>query len=236
MKDTSLYEKNKNPDQESLVLNNLNLVKRIALHLKARLPSHVELDELMQVGMIGLIEASKSFKFDKGIQFENYAHARVRGSMIDEIRNMSSHPRSSLTLKKNISEATIQLQGKLGRKPTEQELAEHIGISVSELQKDITLSRKFETTSIETLENEILNIPANESSQPELILENSEIIKNLELAIDKLPERDKLIMSLYYVDEMNLKEIGEILNVSESRISQIMSSTVKNLKTTMNKQ
>ena len=100
MKDTSLYEKNKNPDQESLVLNNLNLVKRIALHLKARLPSHVELDELMQVGMIGLIEASKSFKFDKGIQFENYAHARVRGSMIDEIRKMSSQPRSSLTLKK----------------------------------------------------------------------------------------------------------------------------------------
>ena len=98
------------------------------------------------------------------------------------------------------------------------------------------MSRKFETTSIETLENEILNIPANESTQPELILENSEIIKNLELAIDKLPERDKLIMSLYYVDEMNLKEIGEILNVSESRISQIMSSTVKNLKTTMNKQ
>ena len=97
MKDTSLYEKNKNPDQESLVLNNLNLVKRIALHLKARLPSHVELDELMQVGMIGLIEASKSFKFDKGIQFENYAHARVRGSMIDEIRKMSSQPRSSLT-------------------------------------------------------------------------------------------------------------------------------------------
>ena len=149
---------------------------------------------------------------------------------------MSSQPRSSLTLKKNISEATIQLQGKLGRKPNEQELAEHIGISVSELQKDISLSRKFETTSIETLENEILNIPANESSQPELILENSEIIKNLELAIDKLPERDKLIMSLYYVDEMNLKEIGEILNVSESRISQIMSSTVKNLKATMNKQ
>ena len=236
MKDTSLYEKNKNPDQESLVLNNLNLVKRIALHLKARLPSHVEYDELMQVGMIGLIEASKSFNFDKGIQFENYAHARVRGSMIDEIRKMSSQPRSSLTLKKNISEATIQLQGKLGRKPNEQELAEHIGISVSELQKDISLSRKFETTSIETLENEILNIPANESSQPELILENSEIIKNLELAIDKLPERDKLIMSLYYVDEMNLKEIGEILNVSESRISQIMSSTVKNLKATMNKQ
>jgi len=236
MKDTSLYEKNKNPDQESLVLNNLNLVKRIALHLKARLPSHVELDELMQVGMIGLIEASKSFNFDKGIQFENYAHARVRGSMIDEIRKMSSQPRSSLTLKKNISEATIQLQGKLGRKPNEQELAEHIGISVSELQKDISLSRKFETTSIETLENEILNIPANESSQPELILENSEIIRNLELAIDKLPERDKLIMSLYYVDEMNLKEIGEILNVSESRISQIMSSTVKNLKATMNKQ
>ena len=100
MKDTSLYEKNKNPDQESLVLNNLNLVKRIALHLKARLPSHIELDELMQVGMIGLIEASKSFKFDKGIQFENYAHARVRGSMIDEIRKMSSQPRSSLTLKK----------------------------------------------------------------------------------------------------------------------------------------
>ena len=100
MKNTSLYEKNKNPDQESLVLNNLNLVKRIALHLKARLPSHVELDELMQVGMIGLIEASKSFKFDKGIQFENYAHARVRGSMIDEIRKMSSQPRSSLTLKK----------------------------------------------------------------------------------------------------------------------------------------
>ena len=75
MKNTSLYEKNKNPDQESFVLNNLNLVKRIALHLKARLPSHIELDELMQVGMIGLIEASKSFKFDKGIQFENYAHA-----------------------------------------------------------------------------------------------------------------------------------------------------------------
>jgi len=236
MKNTSLYEKNKNPDQESLVLNNLNLVKRIALHLKARLPSHIELDELMQVGMIGLIEASKSYKFDKGIQFENYAHARVRGSMIDEIRKMSSQPRSSLTLKKNISEATIQLQGKLGRKPNEHELAKHIGISVSELQKDIALSRKFETTSIETLENEILNIPANESSQPELILENSEVIKNLELAIDKLPERDKLIMSLYYVDEMNLKEIGEILNVSESRISQIMSSTVKNLKTTMNKQ
>ena len=124
------------------------------------------------------LEASKSFKFDKGIQFENYAHARVRGSMIDEIRKMSSQPRSSLTLKKNISEATIQLQGKLGRKPNEHELAEHIGISVSELQKDIALSRKFETTSIETLENEILNI-INNNEKLKTYLDKKELIKKI---------------------------------------------------------
>ncbi|MAW33198.1 MAG: FliA/WhiG family RNA polymerase sigma factor [Proteobacteria bacterium] len=215
---------------EELILKHLGLVKRVALHLKVRVPAFMELNELIQAGMIGLLEAAKSYDSNRGVEFENYAHTRVKGAMIDEVRRMSALPRSAVAIIKTHNEAAKQLEGKLGRSPSQAELAEHLGKEVDSLQKERGVARQFETVSMEVLEEEVLSIPSGKDSQPQEVVEQAEFMEVLVEAIDRLPERDKLVMSLYYVEELNLKEIGEVVGVSESRISQILSSNVKNLR------
>ncbi len=229
MQQIKLYDQVSDSTEE-LILKNLGLVKRVALHLKVRVPAFMELNELIQAGMIGLLEAAKSYDPSRGVEFENYAHTRVKGAMIDEVRRMSALPRSAVAIIKTHNEASKELEGKLGRTPSQTELASHLGKEVDSLQRERGVARQFETVSMEVLEEEVLSIPSGKESQPHEVVEQSEFMEVLIEAIDKLPERDKLVMSLYYVEELNLKEIGEVVGVSESRISQILSSNVKNLR------
>jgi RNA polymerase sigma factor for flagellar operon FliA len=227
---TRLYEQTQNRDEE-LILAHLGMVKRVAVHLKARIPPFMEVDELVQVGMIGLIEAARAFDPTKGVAFESYAHSRVRGAMIDEVRRLSFLPRSAVAFNKSHSSANQALATELGRAPTQAELAEFMGRELESFEKDRGSARQFETYSMEVVSEEVMNIREQESRQPDALVEESQMMNALTEDIDGLPERDKLVISLYYVEELNLREIGEVLGVSESRVSQILSANVKKLRT-----
>lgn len=229
---TRLYEEVQN-NSEALVLAHLGMVKRVALHLKVRLPPFMELDELIQVGMIGLLEASRAFDPGKGIEFENFAHSRVRGAILDEVRRLSFLPRSAVAINKSHSEATHVLAADLGRTPTQAELAEHMGKDIELFHKERSQARRFETYSMEVVSEEVMNMAGDASHQPEAIVEHAQFMQALTEAIADLPEREQLLMNLYYVEELNLKEIGEVLGVTESRVSQLLTAVVKKLRGTL---
>lgn len=220
-------------DGTALVLKHAGMVKRVALHLKVRLPPFMELDELIQVGMIGLLEAARSYDASKGVDFEDFAFNRIRGAIIDEARRMSSMPRSAIANLKSHSTAAQSLANQLGRAPRESELAEFMGKDLASLQHDESHAAWFDTVSMEAVPDEVLNVAAHHSSQPEHQVIEAEMMGLLADSIAKLPQRDQLILSLYYSDGMNLREIGETLGVTESRISQILSANVKKLRSMM---
>jgi RNA polymerase sigma factor FliA len=227
-----MYESCK-PKGEDLVMAHLGLVKRVALHLKARIPAFMELDELIQVGMIGLLEASRAFDPVKGVEFENFAHSRVRGAMLDEVRRLSFLPRSAVAFNKSHNESIHTLAAELGRTPTQAEIADYMGKDLEDFHKERGKAKRFETYSMEVVTEEVMGIADDESQQPDVIVEEAEFMDAVTDAIADLPEREQLVMQLYYVEEFNLKEIGETLGVSESRVSQILSSVVKKLRTTL---
>lgn len=217
-------------NRDALVLANQGMVKRVALHLKTRIPPVIDVDELIQVGMMGLLEATQTFDPTKGIDFDNFAHARVRGAMLDEVRRLSALPRSAVTFNRQQAEATQRLANKLGRRPNDRELAEHMGLSIEEYHKERGQARLFETHSMEDMQEEVLAMPDMAIQRPDEAVEEAQFMDAVTAAIDSLPERDRLIISLYYVEELNLKEIGAVLGVSESRVSQLLSAVVKKLR------
>ena len=226
---TRLYQEVQN-NSEALVMAHLGMVKRVALHLKVRLPPFMEVDELIQVGMIGLLEAVRAYDASKGIEFENFAHSRVRGAILDEVRRMSFLPRSAVAINKSHNEATHSLAAELGRTPTQAELAEHMGKDIDDFHKERTQANRFETYSMEVVADEVMSLAADASMQPEAIVEHEDFMEAVVGAIGDLPEREQLLMNLYYVEELNLKEIGEVLGVTESRVSQLITATVKKLR------
>ncbi len=226
---TRLYQEVQN-NSEALVMAHLGMVKRVALHLKVRLPPFMEVDELIQVGMIGLLEAARAYDASKGIEFENFAHSRVRGAILDEVRRMSFLPRSAVAINKSHNEATHSLAAELGRTPTQAELAEHMGKDIDDFHRERTQANRFETYSMEVVTDEVMSLAADSSTQPEAIVEHEDFMEALVGAIGDLPEREQLLMNLYYVEELNLKEIGEVLGVTESRVSQLITATVKKLR------
>ena len=216
------------------LMEHIGLVKRVALHLKTRLPNFMEIDELIQVGTIGLIEAAKSFDNSKGVEFEIFARTRIRGAILDQVRKLSYLPRSAMVNIRDHNEATATLSSELGREPSQTELAEFMGKDLESFHKERTHAYRFQTVSLESQVMDDVEIPSNEINEPESELADAQLLNALEGSIESLPERDKTIISLYYVEEMNLKEIGAVLDISESRVSQILSSTVKKLRAHLN--
>lgn len=229
---TRMYEDVQN-NHEALVMAHLGMVKRVALHLKVRIPPFMELDELIQVGMIGLLEAARAYNPSKGIEFEGFAHSRVRGAILDEVRRLSFLPRSAVAFNKSHSKATDELASELGRVPTEAELAEHVGKDLDAFQKERGQAKRFETYSMEVMNDEVMNIADDSAQQPDAIVEHAQFMGAVAGAIGELAERDQLLMNLYYVEELNLKEIGEVLGVTESRVSQLLSAVVKKLRVSL---
>lgn len=225
----SLYEQVDNR-HEALIMGHMAMVKRVAVHLKARIPPFMELDELIQVGMVGLIEAARSFDPTKGHEFENYALSRVRGAILDEVRRQSFLPRSAVAFNKTENEAVHVLGAELGRSPTQAELADFMGKDLDEFHRERGQAKRFETFSMEVVSDEVMSMPGDRGQQPEIMVEEAQFMASVVQAIEHLPERERMVMSLYYVEELNLKEIGEVLGVSESRVSQILSTVVKKLR------
>ena len=235
MSEIDAYQEVLNTSRENdRLMEHIGLVKRVALHLKTRLPNFMEIDELIQVGTIGLIEAAKSFDDSKGVEFEIFARTRIRGAILDQVRKLSYLPRSAMVNIRDHNEATAALSSELGREPSQTELAEFMGKDLESFHKERTHAYRFQTVSLESQVMDDVEIPSNEINEPESELADAQLLKALEGSIESLPERDKTIISLYYVEEMNLKEIGAVLDISESRVSQILSSTVKKLRTHLN--
>ena len=212
------------------LMEHIGLVKRVAIHLKSRLPNYMELDELIQVGTIGLIEAAKSFDDQKGVEFEVFARTRIRGAILDQVRKLSYLPRSAIVNIRDHNEATAVLSSELGREPTQTELADFMGKDLDSFHKERTHAHRFQTVSLESQLPESIDLPANEFNEPETTLVDNQMMEALTESIESLPEREKTIISLYYVEELNLKEIGAVLEVSESRVSQVLSATIKQLR------
>lgn len=219
--------------QAELVQQHGALVKRIAYHLIARLPHTVDVDDLIQAGMIGLLDASQQYNASQGASFETYAGIRIRGSMLDEIRRNDWAPRSVHRKAREIAEVMQQLEQQLGRPAHETEIAKALGMDLEEYHQQLHASSCHQVFSLDELTDHQLadteglgDLP----DSPEAHTENTGFQQALAQAIDTLPERERLLMSLYYNDELNLKEIGEVLGVSESRVSQIHSQTVVRLR------
>ncbi len=234
MSDAKMYEDIQNADKPSASLvDYIGLVKRVALHLKGRLPNFMELDELIQVGMIGLIEADKSFDASKGVDFEVFAKNRIRGAILDQVRKMSYLPRSAIVSIRDHNEASAALTGELGRAPSQAELADFMGKDADTFQKERTHAHRFQTVSLEAQTTDSVDLPTGHGNEPEQELVQEQFMGALAASIGNLPERDRTIVALYYVEEMNLKEIGAVLEVSESRVSQILSACVSKLRVQM---
>jgi RNA polymerase sigma factor FliA len=218
--------------QSRLVNQHASLVKRIAYHLMAKLPPSVQVDDLIQAGMIGLLEASKSYDASQGAAFETYAGIRIRGAMLDEIRRGDWAPRSLHRKVREVAEAVRVIEAREGRDARGSEVAEYLGISLDEYHELLLASVNHRIFSIDELPSptDITKGTADGIPAPHEVAENEDFRKALERAIASLPERERLVMSLYYKDELNLRETGAVLGVSESRVCQIHGSALVRLK------
>lgn len=221
-----MYMMRKLSNSDDLIEQYSPLVHRIAYHLKARLPANVLVDDLIQVGMIGLLDASQHYDPSQGASFETYATIRVRGSMLDELRRNDWAPKSVHRKARELLEIVQKLETELGREAKPAEIAERMQISLDDYfqlvqESNATRILNFVDLGVEGEINEYHDVPQN--SEPLHGLQNEQFKEHLVSAITALPEREKLVVSLYYDEEFNLREIGEILGVSESRISQLLS-------------
>lgn len=210
------------------------LVKRIAYQLAAKLPASVQVEDLMQAGMLGLLDAMSHFDETQGAQFETYASQRIRGAMLDELREIDWVPRSVRRNARGIENAITTLQQRLGHAPTEQEIADTMGVPLAEYQSMLADARGHQLIYYEDFHNEEgepveLNL-ADERPNPFETIQDEGMRQALVQAIAELPEREKLMMAMYYQEDLNLKEIGAVLGVSESRVCQIHSQAVMRLR------
>lgn len=211
------------------VLDHIGLVQRIALHLKARLPDFVELEELVQIGMVGLMEAYHNFDQAEGSDLAAFASKRIKGAIIDEVRRRSPLSRNDNNHIKAEEAITRQFFAENDRQPTSSEIATIMDISLEEYHVARTKSHTFLMSSFEEI-NEAGHEFENEQDSPEESLSQLEHIEILSRKINALSERNQLILSLYYEQELNLKEIATILNVSESRVSQLLGKIVSQMR------
>jgi RNA polymerase sigma factor for flagellar operon FliA len=216
------------------------LVRKIASILISRLPASVELDDLIQVGIIGLIDAARQFDPSQGVQFETFASQRVRGAMLDELRREDWMPRQTRRHAKQIEEAITQLEQRNGRSPLESEIAEQLNLSLTDYQTLLGECKGLSLLHIEDFTNEdgesingIANMVDHGTPDPLASLSDGAFKQALVHSIGALPERDQLVMALYYEQDLNLKEIGAVLGVSESRVSQLHSQAIARLRVKM---
>jgi RNA polymerase sigma factor for flagellar operon FliA len=221
-----------------LVKQYLPLVKRIAYHLMARLPASVEVDDLIQVGLIGLMDAVERFDGSQGAQFESYATQRIRGSMLDDLREADWLPRHIRQKSRQIESAIHRLEQRNGRPPSEQEISKEMGIPLNDYQSmlgDVKGNQLlyYEDFSDDESSNFLERYLIDDASDPLSLLEDDGFRQGLIDAIDDLPEREKNLMGMYYEQDMNLKEIGAVMGVSESRVCQLHSQAVARLRAKM---
>lgn len=231
MNGVALYQKTQPTDL--LIQRHSDLVRRIAHHLSLRLPANIQLDDLIQAGMIGLLEAARNYDGSKGASFETFAGIRIRGAMLDEARRQDWQPRSNYRNSRRVSEAIQAIEQETGRDANDAEVATRLDISLEEyhhILRDLNTGRLLGIEDLGVSEDAIEPTQDAPVAEPYSYVQKDHFYRALGEEIGRLPEREALVLSLYYDEELNLKEIGAVLGVSESRVSQIHSQAMHRLR------
>jgi len=234
--DAFVYSARGTIDRQGWIKQYAPLVRRLAHQMIARLPANVELDDMIQAGMMGLMDAIGRFEESQGVAFEAYAASRIRGAMLDELRASDWLPRSARKSQRDIENAVHRLEGRLKRAPNESEIARELGLPITDYQEMLNDARGAQLIYFDDLghdgddENYLERHVADDGGDPSSVLRDMRFRDALVQAIDDLPEREKLLMGLYYDQDMNLKEIGAVLGVTESRVCQLHSQAVARLR------
>jgi RNA polymerase sigma factor for flagellar operon FliA len=222
--------------REQILLEHMSLVRFVARKIHERLPQHVELDDLIGAGIVGLIDAFNKFDHKKEVQFRSYAQFRIRGAILDSLRSLDWGSRDLRRKGRDIEEATQRLIHQLNRKPTESEIAVALRMSLGQYQqllgnlKNLEIGSLNEQHSEDSAEEEVAYVPTSPEKDPLFLCLKSEMSAQLSAAVKTLPEREARVLTLYYVEEMTLKQIGAVLGLAESRISQIRAGALVELR------
>ncbi|MDR3476539.1 MAG: FliA/WhiG family RNA polymerase sigma factor [Gammaproteobacteria bacterium] len=226
MHSVELYKENANGMMmEQFVLDNHPLVKKISLYIKRRLPSHISLEDLMQSGFVGLLEARNSYKEDMGTTFETFASIRIRGAIIDSLRKNSWGTRESSKNRRKMANAVTSIEQRGQKQATTEEIAAEMGVTLdehAEMCQQISVSNVVSLDLLDS-ENEVFG---DEAANPLAIAQVDDIKGRIKSILTDLPEREQLVLSLYYLEEFTFKQVGEILNLTEARICQLHSQAI----------
>ncbi|WP_082661650.1 FliA/WhiG family RNA polymerase sigma factor [Terracidiphilus gabretensis] len=227
------------PEQERVLLEHLPVVRFLARRIHERLPQHVEIEDLISAGVVGLMDAFAKFDPEKKVQFRSYAQFRIRGAILDSLRTLDWSPRELRRKGRAVEEAIRVLTSRLGRAPSESEVAAEMSISLDDYQQLLGDLKGLEIGTLHVERNEdsgdeeLAYVPGNPEEDPLFRCLRGELEDRLTEAISKLPERERLVMTLYYYEEMTMREIGLALGVVESRVSQVHASAVARLRASL---
>jgi RNA polymerase sigma factor for flagellar operon FliA len=230
LKQSNEYKENELTSAHALVNQNISLVNRIAGYLKARVPKFMEYDDMVQIGMLGLLSAAETYDDKTGVAFKDYAKSRIKGAILDEVRKLSDISRLAIKNSQQHDKAKHELENEHGLLPKNSQIAEKLNISLNEYEKQRTHIDRFKIDKIDSDDGDAFDNLIGSKESPMALLEDEQLTSVVTDLISKLNERKKLVLNLYYVEELNLKEIGAIIGVKESRVSQILSSIVKDLR------
>jgi len=225
---------------EQIIKEYSPMIKYVANRIALRLPPHIEVDDLISVGAIGLMDAIEKYDPSRGAKFKTYAEFRVRGSILDELRSLDWVPRSVRQKASNLDAVVSKLQSRLGRLPEDEEIAKEMGVTLEEFFDTLNETRNMPLLSLEDLgiardsgdkQSLLDTLEGKGDVDPQTQMRLTELKNLIAAAIDSLPEKERLMVSLYYYEELTMKEIGEVLGITESRISQIHSKAVYRLRT-----
>lgn len=232
----TMYKADGTLDKQRYIKEFAPLVNRMAHHLLTRLPASVQLDDIIQAGMMGLMDAINRFESDKGTQFETYASQRIRGAMLDELRSTDWLPRGLRRTQRSIEQALSRLEQKFGRAPSEREVAAELGVALDRYQEMLAEARGAQLVYAEDFSEEGSGESFFDRRAPVAVedpltqLKDARFRSALIAAVEKLPEREKKVMGMYYEQELNFREIAAVLNVTESRICQLHSQAIARLR------
>ena len=226
-------------DRDQLVLDHVGLVKALAQRLAQRLPAQVELTDLVSVGVLGLIDAANRYKASTGVPFDAFARRRVQGAMLDALRDLDWAPRSLRKMRRDLDAAIAKLRHQLKREPADAEIAEAMSLSEPEYDRLLDQVRSLELGALRQLDaanqdgGSLLELVIDPDEGPEATLERTELRAHLARALMELPERERQILALYYEEELTMAEIGAVIGVCESRVSQLRSLALSRLRVSL---
>jgi len=233
-----------NTERDELILEHMPQIKYIAQRISTKLPSHVELNDLVSAGVLGLLDAIDKFDESRGVKFKTYAELRIKGAILDSLRNLDWAPRSLRKKSKDLEKVYRELEQRLGRPVADKEVCDKMGITLDEFYEMVDQIKGLNLGSFHELSNQddendgeqlVKYVPDAPEMDPFFVFHKTEIRGILATAIDTLPKKERLVVSLYYFDEMTMKEIGKVLGVNESRVSQLHTKAMLRLRNKLKK-